>query len=239
MHERAVELIAQVRAPGHAPTRNRARHDVVASSCERPSNSSLSVLVPSSVSNLYSFSTGPRAADAAARSPSGPARRAAPRASQLITSACQSSRVPIVWSGIVHLFAIVSERLSRAHLLKTGAPRRTHRWVRGSHRVVTISRDHPERPEGPGPLTVRHPASAPVPMPGSMKEDSMAHVEPSFRVAGPADAVAVAQLHAESWRRTIAAPTPTPFSMVTSWPTAWRVDGPAARARSGPLHDPR
>ena len=29
----------------------------------------------------------------------------------------------------------------------------------------------------------------------------MAHVEPSFRVAGPADAVAVAQLHAESWRR--------------------------------------
>jgi GNAT superfamily N-acetyltransferase len=35
-----------------------------------------------------------------------------------------------------------------------------------------------------------------------MKEDSIAHLEePQFRLAGPADAVAVANLHAESWRR--------------------------------------
>jgi ribosomal protein S18 acetylase RimI-like enzyme len=35
-----------------------------------------------------------------------------------------------------------------------------------------------------------------------MKEASMAHVaEPRFRLAGPADAAAVANLHADSWRR--------------------------------------
>jgi ribosomal protein S18 acetylase RimI-like enzyme len=35
-----------------------------------------------------------------------------------------------------------------------------------------------------------------------MTEDSMAHVEePQFRLAGPADARAVAGLHADSWRR--------------------------------------
>jgi ribosomal protein S18 acetylase RimI-like enzyme len=35
-----------------------------------------------------------------------------------------------------------------------------------------------------------------------MKEDSIAHLEePQFRLAGPADAVAVANLHADSWRR--------------------------------------
>src|SRR4051794_36997031 len=39
-------------------------------------------------------------------------------------------------------------------------------------------------------------------MPGSMKEDSMEHVaQPRFRPASPADAVAVAELHARSWRR--------------------------------------
>src|SRR3989442_13448893 len=39
-------------------------------------------------------------------------------------------------------------------------------------------------------------------MPGSMREDSTAHLEePQFRLAGPADAEAVANLHAESWRR--------------------------------------
>jgi ribosomal protein S18 acetylase RimI-like enzyme len=41
-----------------------------------------------------------------------------------------------------------------------------------------------------------------VPMPGSMKEGSMAHLdELQFRLAGPADAEAVANLHADSWRR--------------------------------------
>jgi GNAT superfamily N-acetyltransferase len=41
-----------------------------------------------------------------------------------------------------------------------------------------------------------------VPMPESMKEDSIAHLEePRFRLAGPADAEAVANLHADSWRR--------------------------------------
>src|SRR5256714_12452594 len=35
-----------------------------------------------------------------------------------------------------------------------------------------------------------------------MKEDSIAHLEePQFRLAGPADAEAVANLHADSWRR--------------------------------------
>src|SRR5213592_3783401 len=44
--------------------------------------------------------------------------------------------------------------------------------------------------------------SGAVPMPGSMKEDSIAHLEePQFRLAGPADAEAVANLHADSWRR--------------------------------------
>src|SRR6266545_1171398 len=39
-------------------------------------------------------------------------------------------------------------------------------------------------------------------MPGSMKEDSMADLDGlRFRLASPADAKAVADLHADSWRR--------------------------------------
>src|SRR3989441_11331203 len=39
-------------------------------------------------------------------------------------------------------------------------------------------------------------------MPGSIREDSMAHLEElQFRLAGPDDAEAVANLHADSWRR--------------------------------------
>src|SRR5256712_9383773 len=39
-------------------------------------------------------------------------------------------------------------------------------------------------------------------LPGSIREDSMAHLEePQFRLAGAADAEAVANLHADSWRR--------------------------------------
>ncbi len=41
-----------------------------------------------------------------------------------------------------------------------------------------------------------------VPMPGSMKEDPVAPLEAlQFRVAGPDDARAAAELHADSWRR--------------------------------------
>jgi GNAT superfamily N-acetyltransferase len=41
-----------------------------------------------------------------------------------------------------------------------------------------------------------------VPMPGSMKEESMGRVQAlQFRPAGPDDAEAVANLHADSWRR--------------------------------------
>lgn len=58
---------------------------------------------------------------------------------------------------------------------------------------------HPERPEGPGPKDGPASGYGAVPVPGSMKEDSMA-AELQFRLAGPADAGAVAKLHAESWR---------------------------------------
>jgi ribosomal protein S18 acetylase RimI-like enzyme len=56
-----------------------------------------------------------------------------------------------------------------------------------------------ERPAGLGLVTV---SCGAVLMPGSMREDSMAHLEaPQFRLAGPADARTIADLHAESWRR--------------------------------------
>src|SRR5919109_2392040 len=72
-----------------------------ASSCERPSKSSTSVFLPSSVSNSYSFSTGTQGSSSRFFLISS--LSCACSASRLASSsraACHSSRVPILCSGI-------------------------------------------------------------------------------------------------------------------------------------------
>src|SRR3954470_19067514 len=75
-----------------------------ANSCERPSKSSASVFFPSSVSNSYSVSTGTQGSS---RRCSVALRRSSPASASRFASssraACHSSRVAIVWSGIVLL----------------------------------------------------------------------------------------------------------------------------------------
>src|SRR3954447_23923066 len=73
-----------------------------ASSCERPSNSSASVFLPSSVSSSYSFSTGTHGSSC--RFCVISRVRSACSASSLASSsraACHSSRVPVVCVVIV------------------------------------------------------------------------------------------------------------------------------------------
>src|SRR5256714_495098 len=72
-----------------------------ASSCERPSNRSASIFLPSSVSSSYSFSTGTQGSSRRLLLISS--LRSACSASSLASSsraACHSSRVPILCSGI-------------------------------------------------------------------------------------------------------------------------------------------
>src|SRR5919199_3356446 len=75
------------------------------SSCERPSKRSARDLVPSSVSKLYSFSTGTQGS-CRRRSASSSFRRVSSFsfASSSSRSACHSSCVPILCSVIVHSF---------------------------------------------------------------------------------------------------------------------------------------
>src|SRR5436190_11363294 len=93
-----------------------------ASSCDRPSKSSASVLLPSSVSNSYSFSTGTHGSSrrfcliSSLRCACSPSSFASS-----FRAACHSSRVPIFCSGISSSFY---DYLVRG---KTAVPRQTHR----------------------------------------------------------------------------------------------------------------
>src|SRR5262249_22107371 len=71
------------------------------SSCERPSNSSASDLVPSSVSRLYSFSIGTQGSSRRFRASSSPRPVCSfSSASSSSRAACHSSRITTIWSGI-------------------------------------------------------------------------------------------------------------------------------------------
>src|SRR6266852_4662586 len=106
-----------------------------ASSCERPSKSSASVFLPSSVSNSYSFSTGTQGSSR--RFPLISSFRSACSDSSLASStraACHSSRVPILCSGIA----------------SSSSPTRAlpHEPNPSSHRTLTGSRtETPDDPE--------------------------------------------------------------------------------------------
>src|SRR4051812_17516824 len=94
-----------------------------ASSCERPSKSSASVFLPSSVSNSYSFSTGTQGRSSRFLLISW--FRSACSASSFASSsraACHSSRVPILCSGIsfpsCRAGPLPSDRTARRTLLR-------------------------------------------------------------------------------------------------------------------------
>src|SRR5919197_3894627 len=94
-----------------------------ARSCERPSNSSARVFLPSSVSNSYSFSTGTQGSSRRLRLTSSP--RCACSASSFASSsraACHSSRVPILCSGISSSFRLGPSR-SKSIVRKLPGPR--------------------------------------------------------------------------------------------------------------------
>src|SRR5439155_15756741 len=88
-----------------------------ASTCERPSKSSASVFLPSSVSNSYSFSTGTQGRSSRLLLTSS--FRSACSASSLASSAraaCHSSRVPILCSDIsAPSLGLERPRSSRIH----------------------------------------------------------------------------------------------------------------------------
>src|SRR6266513_2627009 len=93
-----------------------------ARSCERPSNNSASVFLPSSVSNSYSFSTGTQGSSS--RFFLASSLSCACSASSFASSsraACQSSRVAILCSGIP-VFPLFDFRRLRVTGLDRGHP---------------------------------------------------------------------------------------------------------------------
>src|SRR5262249_21916584 len=100
------------------------------SSLERPSKSSASVRVPSSVSNRYSFSTGTHGSSRRCRASSSPIRVCSfSRSSSSSRADCHSSRLPSLCSVIArHLLSHrVSplDRLPRTHV-RLRSPSRPH-----------------------------------------------------------------------------------------------------------------
>src|SRR5215218_2709691 len=104
-------------------------------SWERPPKSSASVLVPSSVSKLYSFSIGTQGSSSRSRASSSLRRVSSfSRSTSASRAACHSSRVPVLCSVILGASLIVDCRLGLSLFLcrggcSSGRGRSRRRWL--------------------------------------------------------------------------------------------------------------